>query len=107
MTFLAELRRLRRRPSPRGGKLPPIGPAWNREVNKSMKTDGACGQNASVQFESVLVVEFKRRILLVLLEKAVADHERIDFGAHEAAERILDAAHDRLAAHVEAGVHQD
>src|SRR5215813_8987236 len=60
----------------------------------------------SVQLERVLVIELERRILRGLVEDAVADHERLDFRPHEAAERILDVADDRLAAHVEAGIDQ-
>ena len=62
---------------------------------------------ASVQLERALVVLLQRRVLLLLPQEAVADRERLDVGAHEAAERILGGADDRLAAHVEGGVHDD
>ena len=39
-------------------------------------------------------------------QKAVADDQHLDLGAHEAAERVLRRADDRLAAHVEAGIDQ-
>src|SRR4051812_9333685 len=60
-----------------------------------------------IQLELVLIVLLQRRVLRFLAQEAVADRERLDLGAHEAAERVLRAADDRLAAHVEAGVHDD
>src|SRR5258706_2019735 len=59
---------------------------------------------SSVRVEGILIVELERRILPRLVEEAVADDERLDLGTHEAAERVLGRADDRLAAHVEAGV---
>src|SRR3954467_982477 len=60
-----------------------------------------------IQLELVLIVLLERRVLHFLAQEAVADRERLDLGAHEAAERVLRAADDRLAPHVEAGVHDD
>src|SRR4051812_14376635 len=57
-----------------------------------------------IQLELVLIVLLERGVLHFLAQEAVADGERLDLGAHEAAERVLRAADDRLAAHVEAGV---
>src|SRR5437879_5552256 len=57
-----------------------------------------------IQLEFVLIVLLERRVLRFLAQETVADRERLDLGAHEAAERVLRAADDRLAAHVEAGV---
>ena len=62
--------------------------------------------DASIEFERVLVVELQRRVLLLLLQHAVADDEGFDIAAHEAAEGVFRGAHDGLAAHVEAGVNQ-
>src|SRR6185503_5496217 len=59
----------------------------------------------SVELELVLVVQLQPGILALLLQEAVADREALDLGSHEAAERVLGRADDRLAAHVEAGVH--
>ena len=57
-----------------------------------------------VQLEPILVVEAQLRILLLLPEKAIADGQRVDVRAHEAAKGVFGRAHDRLAAHVGAGV---
>src|SRR3954454_10948921 len=57
-----------------------------------------------IQLELVLIVLFQRGVLRFLAEKTVADGQRLDLGAHEAAEGVLRAADDGLAAHVEAGV---
>ena len=56
----------------------------------------------SIELEGVLVVDPERRVLVVLVEKAVAGHQHLDVGAHETAERVLRRAHDGLAAHIEA-----
>src|SRR5262245_5769075 len=61
----------------------------------------------SVELELVLVVLLERRVLALLAQEAVAHRERLDLGAHEAAERVLGRADDRLAAHVEASVDDD
>src|SRR6185295_17324655 len=58
----------------------------------------------SVELELVLVALLQRRVLVLFPQEAVADGEPLDPGAHEAAERVLGRADDRLAAHVEAGV---
>src|SRR5262245_25772705 len=60
-----------------------------------------------VRLELVLVVDLELRILLRLAQHAVADDEKLDLVAHEAAEGVLGRAHDRLAAHVEACVDQN
>src|SRR5688500_10124133 len=65
---------------------------------------GAAG--GSVELEGILVVDLQRRILRLLGEQAVADGERLDVAAHEAAEGVFGRAHDRFAANVEAGVDQ-
>ena len=52
-----------------------------------------------IESESVL-----KSILHFLPEKAVAHGKRLDLGTHEATERVLRSAHDRLPAHIEAGV---
>src|SRR5262245_57577824 len=57
-----------------------------------------------IELELILVVELQRFGLPRLLEVAVADRERVDLRAHEAAEGVLGRADDRFAAHVEAGV---
>src|SRR5438034_5734158 len=57
-----------------------------------------------IQLEFVLIVLLECRVLRFLAQEAIAHRERLDLGAHEAAERVLRAADDRLAAHVEAGV---
>src|SRR4051812_45380959 len=67
------------------------------------KTDGP-RMIALIELEGVFVVLLQRRVLSFLPQKAVADRERLDLRAHEAAERVLGRADDRLAAHVEAGV---
>src|SRR6185295_16488685 len=59
----------------------------------------------SVELELVLVALLQSRVLVFLPQEAVADRQALDLGAHEAAERVLGRADDRLAAHVEAGVH--
>src|SRR5205807_5911372 len=59
---------------------------------------------SSIEFESALVILAEGRVLHFLLEKAVAHRERLDLGAHEATECVLRSAHDRLPAHVEAGI---
>src|SRR5690242_6831205 len=57
-----------------------------------------------IQLELVLIVLLERRVLDFFSQEAVAHRERLDLGAQEAAERVLRAADDRLAAHIEAGV---
>src|SRR2546421_1251382 len=57
-----------------------------------------------IQLEFVLIVLLECGVLRFLAQETVAHRERLDLGAHEAAERVLRAADDRLAAHVEAGV---
>src|SRR5437764_941927 len=42
-----------------------------------------------IQFEFVLIVLFQRGVLRFLAQEAVAHRERLDLGAHEAAERVL------------------
>ena len=46
-------------------------------------------------------------ILTRFVKKAVADCQGIDRGSHEASPRVFRCAHDRLAAHVEAGIDED
>jgi hypothetical protein len=36
----------------------------------------------SIQLEGILVVELEGRVLRVLLEQALADHQRLDIAAH-------------------------
>src|SRR5579859_1125948 len=60
-----------------------------------------------IQLELMFIVLLERRVLRFLAQEAIADRERLDLGAHEAAERVLGAADDRLATHVEAGVDDD
>src|SRR5437762_13778547 len=57
-----------------------------------------------IQLEFVLIVLLECRVLRFLAQEAIAHRERLDLGAHEAAEHVFRAAEDRLAAHVEAGV---
>lgn len=61
----------------------------------------------SIRLERQTVIHLQRRILLVLLQHAVADHEQIECVAHEAAEGVFGRADDRFAAEVEGGVDQD
>src|SRR5690606_7716430 len=61
----------------------------------------------SVREEGVLVVRLEMLGLVLLAQDAIADDEAVDLRPHEAAERVLRGADDRLAAHVEAGVDQD
>src|SRR5262245_49564315 len=61
----------------------------------------------SVRLELVPVVDLEGWILLGLAQHAIADDEKLDLVAHEAAEGVLGCADDRLAAHVEARVDQD
>src|SRR5438093_11336721 len=58
----------------------------------------------SVELEFALVVLPEHGVLLFLLEKAVTHGERFNLGTHETAERVLGRAHNRLPAHVEAGI---
>ena len=60
----------------------------------------------SIELECVLVVALERRVLLALDQVQVADRERVELGAHEAAEGVLRRMDDGLAPHVEAGVDQ-
>src|SRR5689334_11177721 len=48
----------------------------------------------------------QRRIFLLLAnQKTISDHEAVDLGRHETAVGVFDRVDDRLAAHVERGVH--
>src|SRR5262245_30253251 len=69
-----------------------------------IRTTGGFMRAPAVELELVLVVLRQRRVLALLAQEAVAHREALDLGAHEAAERVLGRADDRLAAHVEAGV---
>src|SRR5258708_23130847 len=60
----------------------------------------------AIRLDARLVVDGERRVLFFLSQEAVADRERVDLRAHEAAEGILGRADDRLPAHVETGVDQ-
>src|SRR5688572_30766366 len=90
----------------------PICRPANLEPSSSTSSATLCASStviarqrmASVELEGVLVVLLQRRVLLFLRQQAVSDREGLDLGAHEAAERLLGAADDRLAAHIEAGV---
>ena len=62
---------------------------------------------ASIQLKRVLVILLQRRILRRLLQHAIADHQRLDLRAHEAAEGVFWGADDRFAADVEGGVDED
>src|SRR5262245_12976192 len=68
--------------------------------------NGPTTKRWSVQLEGRLVVLLERRILLRLTQVAIAHREHVEFRPHEAAERVFWRAHDRLAAHVEARVHE-
>src|SRR5262249_45845347 len=59
-----------------------------------------------IRLELVLVDDFERGVLLGFAQHAIANHEQLDLVTHEATERVLRRADDRLAAHVEARVHQ-
>ena len=58
----------------------------------------------SIGIERVAIIENKIGILAVLIQNAVADHQYLDLGSHEAAEGILGRAGNRLAAHVKARI---
>src|ERR1043166_8121212 len=62
--------------------------------------------DASIGVERGLVIELEAGILPLLAQDAIAGDQKLDLRAHEAAERVLGGAHDRLATHVEAGVDQ-
>src|SRR5437016_5732126 len=92
------------------------GPASGIGRSSIFRTDGSPRRSqttarivgarmALVELEGVFVVELQRRILVFLPEEAVADHQHLDLAAHEAAEGVLGRTYDRLAAHVERGVH--
>src|SRR5262249_39693877 len=49
-----------------------------------------------VQFECILVVALKCRILLEFVEQAVTHYEGVYIGAHKAAKGVLDVADDGL-----------
>ena len=61
-----------------------------------------CG--ISVEGKGVFVVLAEGRVLLLLAQHGVADHQALDIGAHKAAKGVLGRAHDRLAAHIERGI---
>src|SRR5438552_1013813 len=63
--------------------------------------------SSSVELERGGVVGLFPGILFRLGEVAVADGERVYLRSHEAAERVLGRADDRLAADVEARVDED
>src|SRR5262249_58552865 len=65
----------------------------------------ASDRSRLVRIERVAIIEQQVRILLALVQNAVPDHEHVDFASHEAAEGVFGSVGDRLAAHVEAGVH--
>src|SRR5262249_15227043 len=89
------------------------GPGSGIGLSSIFRTDGSPRRSQTtaliglVELEGVLVVELEGRILVFLLEEAVADHQHLDLAAHEAAEGVLGRAYDRLAAHVERGVDHD
>src|SRR5436190_18620270 len=60
--------------------------------------------NRSVELELVLVVDREGAVLVLLAQEAVADDQGVHLRAHEAAERVLRRADDRLSPDVEAGV---
>src|SRR5262249_24258111 len=66
-----------------------------------------CPGARSVQFDRIVGLYLERGILIFLAQHAVPDHQHVDFSAHKAAERVFRGADNRLAADVEAGVHQD
>jgi len=60
----------------------------------------------SVQFARVLAAVPKGRVLVYLLQKAIADRKRLDLRAHEAGEGFLGRAYYGPAPIIEAGIHQ-
>src|SRR5437762_5709585 len=85
-------------------------PASRRAASPITKASAALTATTAaflIQLELMFIVLFQRRVLRFLAEKTIADRERLDLGAHEAAESVLRAADNRLAAHVEAGVDDD
>src|SRR4051812_20165931 len=90
---------------------PPVTRIWVCEdtLLKTLVLDrrpAAQGAARSVQLERRTVILFEAWVLLGLFHHAIADHQKVEFVAHEAAERILRRADNRLAADVEAGVDQ-
>src|SRR5262245_50905362 len=81
-------------------------PARHTAARTTRRAARRPGCAASVKLEGFLVVELELRVLPILAQEAVADGEALDFRSHEAAEGVARRAHDRLAAHVEAGVDQ-
>src|SRR5262249_37931849 len=61
----------------------------------------------SVGIEGIAIVQHQIGTLPVFMQNAIADHQHVDLGAHQATEGILRGVRDRLAAHIETGVHQD
>jgi len=53
----------------------------------------------SIWLEPILVVDLRRGVLLGLAQHAIADDEKLDLVAHEAAEDVFGRAYDRLDAH--------
>jgi hypothetical protein len=63
--------------------------------------------STSVWIERILIVLREIRVLLILVQNAIPDREELDLGAHKTGKRVLRRADDRLAAHVETGVHKN
>ena len=59
-----------------------------------------------IGLEIVLVIAAQRRKLILLAQEAIADDKDVEVSAHETAKSIIRRADDRLAAHIEARVHQ-
>src|ERR1700674_1031039 len=99
-----------------GGRPRTTSSAWSRSFVISKYSPSRIGwkrfptvknvEIPSVELEFVLVVDAQALVLLLLEQYAIAGDQHLDIGAHEAAERVLRRAHDRLAAHIEARVDQ-
>ena len=66
-----------------------------------------CWLKPSIEFEVFLIVSFKLRILLVLMQDAVTYGQHLNLCAHEAVKRIGWGANDRFSPHIKTRIDQD
>src|SRR5438132_13642684 len=82
--------------------------AFHRQAPRRHRHCSVAGVSASppssIVLEGVPVVELEARRLSLFAQVSIAADEDLDLRAHEAAERVLRRAHDRLAANIETRV---
>jgi hypothetical protein len=82
---------------------PANAPATNGRAAPSPKekTSHSCQARPAIEASMSMSLAFG---LVLLQDDEALEHEHVHVGVHEAAVGVLGRAHDRLAAHVEAGV---